>query len=352
MNPTTGEILAMASRPTFDPNRVAGGSSEERRNRTLTDIYEPGSVFKMITATAALAEEKVSLTDKFNCENGEWRIGKSRVIHDVHPYGVLTFPEVIQNSSNIGTVKIALQLGEGFLYQYSKRFGFGQPTGIDLPGEVNGILHPLSKWSKVSIYAIPYGQEVAATALQMVTAVSVIANGGKLMRPYVISEVRDKDVTIRKTFPQVRAVLVQPEITKTMRDILQLVVEKGTGKAAKIDGIKVAGKTGTSQKIENGTYSHSHFISSFIGFAPADDPRLAMVVAVDDPRGAYYGGVVAAPVFKEVVEGSLIYMGYVPDGAKVNLGATDAIPQADAAQTRVLNASPTSSLSQAVSPAR
>ncbi len=317
MNPKTGEILAMASRPTFDPNHVAGNNPELLRNRTLTDIFEPGSVFKMITASAALAERKVSLTDKFNCENGEWHIGKKRVIHDVHPHGILTFPEVIENSSNIGTVKIGMKLGEELLYSYCRRFGFGQLTGIDLPGEVAGILHPLSKWSRVSITSVPYGQEVSATALQMVTAVSVIANGGRLMQPYMINEIRDKSgVVIKKTLPVVRTVVLQPEIAATMNNILQLVVESGTGKAAQIEGIKVAGKTGTAQKIENGTYSHSHFISSFIGYAPADDPKLAMIVAVDDPRGAYYGGVVAAPVFKEVIQGSLINMGYAPPNTK------------------------------------
>ncbi|MBI4387680.1 MAG: penicillin-binding protein [Candidatus Omnitrophica bacterium] len=323
MDPQTGEILAMANRPTFDPNRVSSEPPDERRNRVLTDIFEPGSIFKMITATAALAEKKVALTDTFNCENGEWRVRPKRVIHDVHPYKILTFPQVIQKSSNIGTVKIAMRLGEELMYRYSKRFGFGELTGIDLPGEVRGILHPLSKWSKVSITSVPYGQEVAATTLQMVAAVSVIANGGKLMRPYVVDEVRDRDVILKKTLMTVRDHIIQPDIAATMNSILQLVVEEGTGKAAQIKGIKVAGKTGTSQKLEGKTYSHSHFVSSFIGYAPAEDPKLAMMVAVDDPRGAYYGGVVAAPVFKEVVEASLLYLGYVPPGSKLAMPAPE-----------------------------
>ncbi len=313
MNPETGEILAMASRPTFNPNSVRDLDPAAHRNRTITDIFEPGSVFKMITATAAYAEGKVSLTDRFNCENGEWHVTKSRVIHDVHPYGMLSFPEVLSKSSNIGTVKIAMRLGKELLYSYSKEFGFGELTDIDLPGEVRGMLHPLSKWSSVSITSVPYGQEVAATAIQMVTAVSVLANGGKLVRPYVISEVRNKDVTIRKTLPVVRDVIVQPEIAKTINRMLQKVVEEGTGKSAQIQGIKVAGKTGTSQKVENGTYSHSKFISSFVGFAPAEAPKLAMIVAVDEPRGAYYGGVVAAPVFKSVIEASLLNMGLITE---------------------------------------
>ena len=335
MNPQTGEILAMANRPTYDPNKVGEKSSDVRRNRAITDIFEPGSVFKIITASAALAEKKVSITDKFNCENGEWHVTKSRTIHDVHKYGILTFPEVIQNSSNIGTVKIAMKLGQEPLYNYIKKFKFGETTGIDLQGEVAGILHPLSKWSKVSIMAVPYGQEVSATALQMVSAISVIANGGHLMTPFVVKEIQDeKHVTLKKTEPHIRETIIEPAVASTMNDILQMVVESGTGKSAQIEGIKVAGKTGTAQKLEGGTYSHSHFISSFIGYAPADDPKLAMIVAVDDPRGAYYGGVVAAPVFKAVVEESLYYMGYVPQGTKLAMpeleGSVDAVPAVDA----------------------
>ena len=325
MNPNTGEILAMANRPGYDPNHTETRDPEARRNRAITDIYEPGSVFKIVTTTAALAEGKVTLADRFDCEHGEWRPRKSRVIHDVHPYGMLSFPEVLQKSSNIGTVKIALRLGEPGLYQYVKQFGFGSPTGIDLPGEVSGIVHPLNKWSKISIYAIPYGQEVAATALQMVTAVSVIANGGRLMRPYVIQEIRDAEgVTLKKTEPEVRQSVVRPEIAGTMGQILQMVVESGTGTAAKIKGVRVAGKTGTSQKLENGTYSHSKFVGSFIGFAPVERPMLAMIVAIDEPRGAYYGGTVAAPVFQEVIESSLRYLGYIPETIDAGSGPTSA----------------------------
>lgn len=315
MNPHTGEILAMANRPTFNPNENIGGNDPaERRNRAITDIYEPGSVFKIVTAAAALDAGKISLTDQFDCEKGTWQITKSRVIHDVHPYGILAFPQVMQKSSNIGTVKIAMRLGEKGLYEYIRKFGFGQATGIDLPGEVSGIVHPLNKWSKISITSVPYGQEVAATGMQMLNAVSVIANGGRLVRPFMIREIKDSEgVVLKQTEPMVRQMVIEPETAEAINEILQLVVgEGGTGKSAAIKGIKVAGKTGTSQKLENGTYSHSKFVGSFVGYAPADNPMLAMLVMIDEPRGAYYGGVVAAPVFQEVIEDSLRYLGYFP----------------------------------------
>ena len=314
MNPKTGEILAVASRPTFDPNQLEATPVANRRNRAITDIFEPGSVFKIVTATAALNEGKVALTDTFDCENGEWRARPSRVIHDVHPYGRLTFPEVLIKSSNIGTVKVAMRVGADTLYDYITHFGFGETTGIHFPGEVSRILRPPNKWSKVSITSIPFGQEVAATPLQMIRALAVIANGGRLVRPYLVKEIQDASgVTLSQTQPAVSEPFLKPETVSTMRAILERVVTEGTGDRARIEGIRVAGKTGTSQKLNpNGGYSHSHFVGSFIGFAPAEDPELVMIVSLNDPRGYYYGGTVAAPVFKEVIEQSLIHLGYVP----------------------------------------
>jgi len=319
MNPKTGEILALASRPTFDPNRLGDSDVAHRRNRPITDIFEPGSVFKIVTAAAALNEEKATLEDVFDCENGEWRVRPSRVIHDVHPYGRLTFPEVLIKSSNIGTVKVAMRLEEETLYQYIKKFGFGQRTGIDFPGEVSGILRPPDQWSKVSITSIPFGQEVAATALQMLRAISVIANGGYLVRPYLVREIQDEHgVMLSRTEPAFSEPILKPEVVTTLKQILERVVTEGTGTRAQIKGIKVAGKTGTSQKLDpNGGYSHRHFVGSFIGYAPAEDPTLAMIVSLDDPKPYYYGGTVAAPVFKEVMERSLIYLGYVPTKKEV-----------------------------------
>jgi len=318
MNPKTGEILAMSSRPTFDPNDRTQSDIAHRRNRPITDIFEPGSVFKIVTAAAALNEGVVTESDHFDCEQGEWRARPSRIIHDVHPYGILSFSEVLIKSSNIGTVKIAKRLGEKKLYEYIKRFGFGEKTMIDFPGEVSGILRPPHKWSKYSITSIPFGQEVAATAIQMLSAISAIANRGYLVRPYLLKEIRDeRGVTLYKKDPTILHSVITPEVSATMRSILERVVNEGTGKRARIDGVRVAGKTGTSQKLDpNGGYSHSHFIGSFIGFAPAEDPMLAMIVSIDDPKPYYYGGTVAAPVFQEVIEASLIHLGYVPEEKK------------------------------------
>ncbi|MBI3999001.1 MAG: serine hydrolase, partial [Candidatus Omnitrophica bacterium] len=318
MNPRTGEILAMASRPTFDPNHIGTSDVAHRRNRSITDIFEPGSVFKIVTAAAALNEGKATLDDVIHCENGEWRARPSRVIHDVHPYGRLTFSEVLIKSSNIGTVKIGMRLGDKTLYEYIKKFGFGEKTGIDFPGEVNGILRPVNQWSKFSITSIPFGQEVAATAIQMLRAIAVIANGGHVVRPYLLKEIQDANgVTILKKEPVVSEPILKPEVVGAMNQILRRAVLEGTGNRAQIDGVRVAGKTGTSQKIEpGGGYSHKHFVGSFIGYAPAENPMLAMIVSINDPHPYYYGGTVAAPVFKEAIEKSLIYLGYVPQEKK------------------------------------
>lgn len=315
MNPKTGAVLAMASRPTFDPNQLTRSNAAHRRNRPITDIFEPGSVFKMVTVAAALNEGAVKPTDVFHCENGQWRVRPRRIIHDVHPYGPLRVPEVLINSSNIGTVKIGMRLGEHKLYRYIKAFGFGEKTGIDFPGEVGGILRPVSQWSKISITSIPFGQEVAATAIQMVRAVSVIANGGYLVRPYLLQEIRDPNgVTLLEHEPSVsEQAILKLETVELMHQMLERVVSEGTGRNAAVPGIRMAGKTGTSQKLDPaGGYSHSRFVGSFIGYAPVEDPQLAMIVSIDNPRPYYYGGTVAAPVFREVIEQSLIYLGYVP----------------------------------------
>lgn len=314
MDPKSGHILAMANRPSFEPNDHKSSSVDSRRNRCVTDFYEPGSIFKVVTLTAALAEGKAKLEDTIFCENGTWHVSGQRVIHDVHPYGRLTVPEVLIKSSNIGTVKVAKLIGEAALYRYIKMFGFGELTGIDVKGEVAGIVHPLNRWSKISITSVPYGQEVAATAIQMLRALAVLANGGYLVRPQVVQEVRDDfGVVIREEITPVRQRILDEKLTSVMRDLLVRAVEEGTGQNAKIPRVKVAGKTGTAQKINPyGGYSHSNFISSFMGFAPAENPLLAMLVMVDDPHPSYYGGTVAAPVFKAVMEESLLYLGYTP----------------------------------------
>lgn len=313
MDPQTGDILAMSSRPTFNLNTFQRVNAEKKRNRAVTDMYEPGSIFKIVTAAAALDTKSVGLNDRFYCENGAWRHAGGKILHDHKPHGWLTFRQVIEKSSNIGTVKVGIKLGGGNLYTYIKRFGFGDMTNIDLPGEVPGFIRPPSKWSGTSIYAIPMGQEVTVSSLQMACALSAIANGGKLMKPRIIQSIQDKHGEMIKEYqPAVVRQVMSETTAATMRDILSGVVEDGTGQLAKVDGYDVGGKTGTSQKIENGTYSHSKFIASFIGFAPVKDPKIVVVVMLDQPHPLYFGGVVAAPVFSRVVRDTLRYMDIRP----------------------------------------
>jgi cell division protein FtsI (penicillin-binding protein 3) len=311
MDPKTGEILAMANQPGFDPNHYARVGPDAKRNRAITDMYEPGSVFKIVTASGSLNEGAVTPETVINCENGKWNYG-IKTLHDVHPYGMLPMEEVIVKSSNIGTVKIALKLGAPKFQNYVKGFGFGTWTGIDLSGEAPGYTRPPSQWSKTSPYNVPIGQEVMVTALQMVTAVSVIANGGNLVRPYVVSKVENPaGVVLKEKKPMIKRRVIKPETAATMREILTQVVERGTGTKAKIPDVMAGGKTGTAQKILPGGkgYSHTAFMSSFVGFAPSDHPRYAMVVVLDEAHPMYYGGVVAAPVFKEVMEAALLTQG-------------------------------------------
>lgn len=309
MDPHTGAILALANRPGYDLNEYAQASKDQMRNRAVCDLFEPGSVFKIVTAAAALEEKRVREEDKFFCENGEYRIGR-HTLHDHDPYGTLTFREIIENSSNIGTVKIAQMLGPDIVYRYIKLFGFGSKLGVDMPGEISGIIREPRLWSKISIAAVPIGQEVAATDIQLIAAMSVIANGGQLMKPYIIQEIKDKHGEVIKEFaPVMIRKSISLDTAARLRKILTGVVEEGTGKMAKIEGFTAAGKTGTAQKLEdNGTYSHSKFVASFVGFAPAEDPQIAIVVTLDEPHPVYYGGVVAAPVFRNVAADTLRHL--------------------------------------------
>jgi cell division protein FtsI/penicillin-binding protein 2 len=309
MDPHTGAILALAKRPTFDLNEYAKVTKGQIHNSAICDLFEPGSVFKIVTASAALEEKKVVEEDKFFCENGSYRVA-SHILHDHQPHGWLTFKQVIEESSNIGTTKVAQILGPDTLYRYVRLFGFGTKLGIDLPGEISGSIKEPRFWSKVSIGAVPIGQEVGVTALQLVAAISVIANGGQLMQPYLVKEIRDKHgETIKSVSPLLIRKVISLDTAARMKKILTGVIEEGTGRLAKVPGFIVAGKTGTAQKLEpNGAYSHDKFIASFIGFAPTEDPAIAVVVTVDEPRPYYFGGVVAAPVFKNVVSDTLKYL--------------------------------------------
>ncbi|MFZ5801959.1 MAG: peptidoglycan D,D-transpeptidase FtsI family protein [Candidatus Omnitrophota bacterium] len=326
MEAKTGRILAIASRPTYDPNRAKESQADTRRNRAITDVYEPGSVFKIVAGSAAVNEGKVKIDQIFDCENGEYRYSKY-TLHDVHPYGDLTFSEILIKSSNIGIVKVAAELAPEVFYKYLKAFGIGDKAGIDFPGEVSGFVRAPAAWSKTSPYNIPMGQEVTVTLIQLARAIAVIANGGNLVRPFLISHVEDQSgVELLRKQPVIRTGVLKPEAARTMREILIRAVEEGTGKSAQIRNVKVGGKTGTAQKIlPRGGYSHSNFMSSFIGFAPGEDPELVMAVVLDDPKPKYYGGTVAAPVFREVMEVALRTIGYVPADAPLTDPAT--LPQ-------------------------
>lgn len=314
MDPKTGEILALANRPTFDPNEYEKSNADTRRNRVITDMYEPGSVFKIVAASAALNEGVVTPETTFYCENGLWRYGV-KSLHDVHAYGTLAMQDVIVKSSNIGTVKMAMKLKPDKFQEYIRGFGFGVSTGIDLRGEAPGYTRPPSQWSKTSPYNIPIGQEVMVTTIQMAAALSVIANGGYLVKPYIIAKVQDPvGVTLRENKPVIRRAVIKPEVATTMRKILVQAVEQGTGTKAKVEIVSAGGKTGTAQKILAGGkgYSHNAFISSFIGFAPGDNPRYVMAVVLDEARPLYYGGTVAAPVFKDVIKAVFLTEGIRP----------------------------------------
>ena len=308
MDVKTGEILALANQPTYNLEHAVSSPIENRTNRVVSFVYEPGSVFKIVAATAALEEGIFTEQDKIFCENGSYRVANN-ILHDHHPHGTLTFKEVFEVSSNIGVTKIAQKTTPSTFYKYAKRFRFGMKTGIDLKGEVSGLLKPPSSWSKTSIGAIPIGQEITVTPLQLLCAISAIANDGVYMRPFIVKSIKDNhDEIIKFVEPKMVDRVISAQTAQRVKNILVGVVESGTGKAAKIKGIQVAGKTGTSQKVVGGTYSHSQFYASFFGFAPADHPRIAAIVVVEEPHPSYFGGTVAAPVFKEVVENTLKYL--------------------------------------------
>jgi cell division protein FtsI/penicillin-binding protein 2 len=330
VRPSTGEILAMATLPDFDPNDPGKSPTDHRRNRVITDIAEPGSTFKVVVVSGALNDKLVTLTDHFYCEKGLWfYCGKPLRDHD-GGFGDLTTEGIITRSSNIGAAKIGLRLGEDRLYEYVKNFGFGARTGIPLQGEVNGIVHPVKNWSKISIAQIPMGQGVAVTPLQMMMAVCAIANQGVLMRPMLVDRLEDKDHTLQAKFAPIRLrQVISAETAAQMTQAMKTVVsEEGTAEKAALDHYQVAGKTGTAQKAENGTYAKGKYFSSFIGFFPADRPEVCISVVLDEPKNGHYGGKTAGPVFKQIAEKVANYLNIKPDDAQPavpadNLAAPD-----------------------------
>lgn len=315
MEPQSGAILAMAVSPRFDPNAVASLTADRWRNRALTDTYEPGSTMKVVVAAAALEERVMMPGSMLFGENGRMTVANT-TIHDHEKLGWMTFAQMMQKSSNIGAAKTGILLGQQRLYRYLQAFGFGQRTDIDLPGEVVGLLKSPREWGRRSLASISMGQEIGVTPLQMVSAVSAIANDGVLMKPYVVSGVSDqKGQLVKEVLPQVRRRVVSPATARTLTTILEGVVASGTGTKAAIPGFRVAGKTGTAQKVDprTGAYSSVLSVGSFVGFVPADAPRLAMIVVIDEPQGEAWGGVVAAPVFRRVGEQVLTYLGVPRD---------------------------------------
>ena len=310
MDPKTGEMLAMAVKPSFNPNEFIKYAPEEWRNRIVSDPYEPGSTLKVIVASAALEDKVASPSEPMFF--GEDKIDiDGEIIHDtVKEKGRLSFRDVIKRSSNVGAVRIGMRLGKERLYSHLKSFGFGERTDIDISGESKGILRQTREWSKRSIGSVSLGQEIAVTPIQLITAFSAVANNGWMMKPFVVSEIRDGDKIVRKVYPEIKKRVISAETAAEMTRILTSVVEGGTGERAAIEGYRVAGKTGTAQKIDpkTGLYSDKYFVSSFIGYAPAEDPQIALLVVIDSPEGIAWGGSIAAPVFKSVAEDVLLYM--------------------------------------------
>ena len=315
MHPPTGALLAIAHYPLFNPNSYTDFDKSVWRNRALTDTFEPGSTMKMFSAAAALEHGKITPNEIFFCENGTYKIGKN-VVHDIHKHGWLSLQQIVKFSSNIGAVKIAEKMGANNLYRTFRDFGFGQKTGIDFPGETPGSLSHYSTWSKIDTGAISFGHGVSASALQLVTALSAIANGGNLMKPFLVREIVDPNGNSIHTFkPQKVRRALSARTATIVKNILKTVMtEGGTGVNAALDGYTAAGKTGTARKIdENGSYSKTKHTASFIGFAPADNPEVAILVIIDEPQGQYYGGVVAAPVFRQIAQQTLNYLNVPPE---------------------------------------
>jgi len=308
LDPDTGAVLAMASRPTFDPNAFRAASEAALRNRVVQDAYEPGSTFKMITAAAALEQGVVSPGDRFDCEMGGITLAGVR-ISDHKAFGDLSFREIIAKSSNVGTIKTALRVPTADFYATIRAFGFGRATGIDLPGESPGLLMPLERWPALAKAYISFGQGISVTPLQLAGAFAAVANGGRLVEPYIVEEIRGAGETRRPhPAPVVRGEAASPRTIATLRELLAgVTVEGGTGRAAATPGYSAAGKTGTAQKAVPGRgYLPDEFVASFVGWAPAARPLFVGVVVVDDPKGGYHGGDVAAPVFGAIARRALL----------------------------------------------
>lgn len=315
-NVNTGEILALANKPDFYCNKFATADTASLRNQAISDSFEPGSIFKVFLAAAALDSEKVNLKEKFYCKNsitvGGWDIYNA---NDglYSKTGKENLTEIITYSFNVGAASVALKLGKSTFYKYIKDFGFGEYTKIDLPGESSGIVSPSNLWSDSALATISFGQGISVTPVQIITAICAVANGGILYTPRIVKRITDSKQNVIKEFlPQKKRRVISFKTSMKLNCILRQVVERGTAKSAQIDGYQVAGKTGTAQVVEDGHYSSNRYIASFVGFVPAEDPKIAILVKIEEPKGSIWGGVVAAPVFKEVAQLSLWHLGIPP----------------------------------------
>jgi cell division protein FtsI (penicillin-binding protein 3) len=341
MQPKTGEILAMASLPTFNPNRLSAARPEARKNRVITDCIEPGSTFKVFTLASALELGAIDIRDKIFCGNGTHRYA-GRVIHDTHKHGLLAVPDVIKVSSNIGMIKIMEKMDPERYYDMIQVFGFGAKTGVELVGESRGLMFPRSKFSRIRRATVSFGQGIAVTPLQLASAMASVVNGGKMMKPFLVKEIADPEgrVVYRGEPKELRRT-ISPKTSAQMRKILGKVVqEDGTGSQARIKGFLVGGKTGTAQKVEvgEGRYSADKRIASFIGFLPLQDPKLLILVVIDEPKGEVYGGVVAAPAFNRIAVKTAYYLGVTqtePVGKDVARAVREETGPAGVRMTRV-----------------
>ena len=337
MDPLTGKILAMASSPSFNPNQFYQYRSRVWRNQAILDVFEPGSLFKAFLIAAAMEEKVVRPFDSFFCENGSYTV-YDRTIHDTSKHGWLTLQQILKYSSNIGASKVGEKMGKERFYQYICAFGFGERTRIGLPGESKGIVHHPRYWPPVALDTISYGQGISVTGIQLVTALSAIANGGYLMRPYIVERITNEKGEVIQSFqPEMVRKVMSEEVAKKMMALLKTTTEKGgTGEGAVPKGYEVAGKTGTAQKVNTllGGYSEDRFISGFMGFAPADDPRIVLLVVIDEPQGSTNaGGIVAAPVFKTIMEKILPYLNAYPKGTLIVKSESESSSKQEALET-------------------
>lgn len=324
INPKTGEILAMAQYPFFNPNAYWNYSSYDRNNRNALDAFEPGSIMKVFLVAGAIDAEFCTPKSIFFCQNGSYKIGPV-TIHDTKPYKWLPVTDIIKYSSNIGATRIAEVVGKKPFYKILRDFGFGEKTGIDLKVEAAGILRPAETWTQVDTSNIAFGQGISASTIQLASAVSVIANSGNLMTPSLVKKITDTNgEIILHNSTSVKRKILSDKTAETIKRMMEQVVSEGTGKRANSESYTSGGKTGTSQKLnKNGTYSRQKYISTFLGFAPADNPEIAVVIAINEPEKNYYGGVVAAPVFKEITTKTLHYMNIIPSDITVAMKGDD-----------------------------